>query len=121
MTAMCRREVMTVELTVLTVPGCPNGPALLEALAEVRAKIPGAQLVSHVVQDEAEAIRLGMHGSPTLLIDGTDPFAAPGTPASVSCRIYRDETGQARGAPPIEALALALRQAAASSADSGDA
>jgi hypothetical protein len=70
-----------------------------------------------VVQDEAEASRLGMHGSPTLLINGVDPFAAPGTPASLSCRVDRDETGQSQGAPSLAALRMALRKAAGASGD----
>jgi hypothetical protein len=58
-----------------------------------------------------------MHGSPTLLINGVDPFAAPGTPASLSCRVYRDETGQGQGAPSLAALRMALRKAAGASGD----
>jgi hypothetical protein len=46
------------------------------------------------------------------LIDGVDPFAAPGTQAGPSCRIYRDEVGHTEGAPSSAALRLALRQAA---------
>ncbi|WP_324618442.1 organomercurial lyase [Streptomyces sp. XY413] len=45
-----------------------------------------------------------MTGSPTLLLDGIDPFAVAGAPASVSCRLYRD----ADGAPSIRALRQAL-------------
>jgi hypothetical protein len=105
-----------LELTVMTVPGCPNGPALLSPLAEALADHPGARLIRCVVRDETEAVRLGMHGSPTLLVNGVDPFAAPGTPASLSCRFYRDETGRSRGAPSAAALRLALRQAAGASA-----
>ena len=34
-----------------------------------------------------------MAGSPTLLIDGVDPFAAPGQrDCGMSCRLYRDQT-----------------------------
>lgn len=101
-----------LELTVLTVPDCPNEPVMLERLAEVLADHPGARLVSRVVHDEAEAVRLGMHGSPTLLVNGVDPFATSGTPASVSCRIYRDQTGHTGGAPTAAALRLALQEAA---------
>ena len=32
-----------------------------------------------VVQADDQAARVGLRGSPTLLIDGTDPFAEPGT------------------------------------------
>src|SRR5487761_453325 len=101
-----------LELTVLTVTDCPNGPVLLERLAGLLTDHPDARLVHHVVRDEAGAAQLGMHGSPTLLVKGGDPFAAPGTPVSVSCRIYRDETGHPGGAPPVAALRLALQNAA---------
>jgi len=60
------------------------------------------------VADEREAAEAGMHGSPTLLIDGVDPFAQPGQAASVSCRFYPDATGHLAGAPPLEALRQAL-------------
>ena len=65
-----------------------------------------------VIQDEAGAARYGMHGSPTVLVNGSDPFAAPGTPASLSCRLYRDQGGPAGGAPSVAALREALRHAA---------
>ncbi|GII54152.1 hypothetical protein Pth03_25410 [Planotetraspora thailandica] len=100
-----------LELTVLTVPDCPNDPVMLERLAEVLADHPGVQVVRQVVRDEGDAARFGMHGSPTLLVNGVDPFAAPGTPASMSCRIYRDETGQTGGAPSVAALRRALEEA----------
>jgi hypothetical protein len=54
-----------------------------------------------------------MHRSPTLLIDGVDPFAAPGRPPSRSCRLYRDAEGHADGAPPVDALRRVLEQASA--------
>lgn len=100
-----------LELTVLTVPDCPNDPVITERLTEVLADLPDARLVRHVVQNEADAARHGMHGSPTLLVNGVDPFAAPDTPASVSCRIYRDETGHTEGAPSVGALRRAIEQA----------
>ena len=55
-----------------------------------------------------QAERWGMHGSPTVRVDGRDPFAAPGTPASVSCRLYREEDGRAQGAPSVARLRQAL-------------
>ena len=56
------------------------------------------------------ALRPGkrMHGSPTLLVDGTDPFAVPGQPPSLSCRLYRDAAGRMSGAPTVEALRRVL-------------
>lgn len=100
-----------LELTVLSVPGCPNEPVLRDRLAHVLAGYPEARVTVTVVETEAEAGRYGMHGSPTLLVNGTDPFALPGMPASVSCRVYRDETGGTSGAPSVAELAEALRGA----------
>lgn len=100
-----------LELTVLAVPGCPHEPVLRERLTEVLAEHPDVRVVHGVVHDEADAARLGMRGSPTLLVNGVDPFAAPGVPVSVSCRIYRDETGWPGGAPSVTMLRQALAQA----------
>lgn len=52
-----------------------------------------------------------MTGSPTLLIDGTDPFAVPGQAPGLSCRLYRDETGRLVRAPSVEDLRRALERA----------
>lgn len=101
-----------LELTVLTVPDCPNEPVLVDRLTQALDGRPDARIVRRVVETEADAARWGMHGSPTLLINGVDVFAAPNTAASVSCRIYRDETGPTGGAPSIAALREALRHAA---------
>ncbi|MFE2864874.1 alkylmercury lyase family protein [Embleya sp. NPDC059259] len=60
------------------------------------------------VRDEAEATRRGMTGSPTVLIDGVDPFAPAGAVPSVSCRLYRDADGRTEGAPSVQALRRAL-------------
>lgn len=100
-----------MELVVLTVPDCPNGPVLEERLAEVLADRPRVSVVRRVIGDDAGAARLEMHGSPTLLVDGVDPFAEPGVPASVSCRIYRGQDGRVEGAPSVAALRQVLEAA----------
>jgi hypothetical protein len=67
-----------MELTVLAVPGCPKAPLLEQRLARLLAGRPGARVSRHVVGSDEEAARLGMSGSPTLLIDGREPFLGPG-------------------------------------------
>ncbi|MBH1938033.1 hypothetical protein I5Q34_27835 [Streptomyces sp. AV19] len=99
-----------MDLVVLAVPDCPNAAVLLERLEQVLPDDAAPAEVC-VITNEEEADRCGMHGSPTLLIDGTDPFAAPDTAVSVSCRIYRDAGGHASGAPGVEQLADALKRA----------
>ena len=102
-----------MDLTLLTVPACPNAAVFEERLAAALADHPDRVVHRRQVADEQEAAEAGMHGSPTLLIDGVDPFAAPGQPPSLSCRLYRDATGRADGAPPVDALKRVLEQASA--------
>jgi hypothetical protein len=49
-----------------------------------------------------------MHGSPTLLINGHDPFPTPHDDHALSCRIYRDEHDQPTPAPSPAQLRNAL-------------
>jgi hypothetical protein len=52
-----------MELTILTVPGCPNSAALEERLAAVLADYPGAWSVRRrQVAEEREAAEAGMAG-----------------------------------------------------------
>lgn len=68
-----------------------------------------------------------MAGSPTLLIDGVDPFATPqdsDCDCGVSCRLYRDHQGQIVAAPSVEQLreviTTAANAATAATAESGE-
>ena len=75
-----------MELTVLAVPDCTNVPVLQQRLAEVLADWPGVTLQWRVIADMAEAVRWRMHGSPTLLVNGHDPFAQAGSSPALACR-----------------------------------
>jgi hypothetical protein len=97
-----------LQVTVLAMPGCPNVARLEERLAPLLAERPDVTVSRVVIATEEEAARRGMHGSPTILVDGVDPFAASGCPASLSCRLYRDSAGQADGAPAVSQLRHAL-------------
>jgi hypothetical protein len=96
-----------MELTLLTVPGCPHREVFEQRLALALAG-RAAVIVRREVSDVARARQLGLRGSPTLLIDGVDPFAAPGEPASLSCRLYRLPDGSVDGAPSVDQLRAAL-------------
>jgi len=100
-----------MELTVLTVPGCPNAAAFEERLAAALAGHPDAVVRRRQVADEREAAETGMAGSPTLLINGLDPFAAPGQVPGLSCRLYWDAAGRPARAPSVEDIRRALEQA----------
>jgi hypothetical protein len=96
-----------VRITVLSVPDCPNAPVVEERLARA---LDGrdADVERIEVGSPEQAVRLGMTGSPTVLIDGVDPFAVPGVPASLSCRLYRGPDGRAERAPSLADLRRAL-------------
>lgn len=91
-----------MKLEVLHVPDCANLTPLLERLAEV-TDLP---VTTRMIRSDEEAERFGMAGSPTLLVDGVDPFA--GGECSVSCRLYRDESGRAVAVPSVVQLRAVL-------------
>ena len=94
-------------ITVLAVPDCPNAPVVRERIA---AALEGHAVAVEFVEvsDEATAARWHMTGSPTLLLDGVDPFAVPGTRPSLSCRLYRHADGTTDGAPSVADLSWML-------------
>jgi hypothetical protein len=89
-------------------PGCPHAAVLETRLAELLADHPDIRVTSQLVVCEADAERLGMTGSPTLLADGADPFARPGQQPSISCRLYLDEHRRPAPAPSPAQLRDAL-------------
>jgi Alkylmercury lyase len=106
-----RPQVTTqrVGVEVLTVTDCPHRGLTLARLRAALDRVGLADVVvtERVIDDPAEAIAAGMHGSPTILVDGHDPFAESGTEPSVSCRLFRTPNGD-DGAPSVEALVVAL-------------
>ena len=97
-----------MKLEVLHVTDCPNLRPLLDRLAEA-TDLPVA---TREVTTDSEASTLGMNGSPTLLVNGIDPFASDDQCAcGVSCRLYRNEEGRIVPAPSVEQLRDALAEA----------
>ncbi|MFD9669780.1 alkylmercury lyase family protein [Rhodococcus sp. NPDC059968] len=101
-----------MRVEILQVPDCPHVRLLEQridsAVAGTRAEV---EITHRVLDDAADAADAGMTGSPTLLVDGTDPFAAPGLAPSVSCRLYPTGDGALEGAPSVAALRQALHLA----------
>ncbi|MDQ6840406.1 MAG: thioredoxin family protein [Actinomycetota bacterium] len=82
---------MHVEL--LYFEGCPNCPTAEARLREALAAL-GQRSVAvtyQVVSSPEQAERVGFRGSPTILVNGTDPFARPDDPAGFACRLYRHD------------------------------
>ncbi|TDO44719.1 alkylmercury lyase-like protein [Kribbella sp. VKM Ac-2527] len=96
-----------MKLEVLHIPDCPNLPPLLERLAAA-TDLP---ITTRVIDSDNAATEFGMAGSPTLLINGVDPFAADDGDCGVACRLYRDQDGRIVPAPSIEQLRKAITAA----------
>lgn len=62
-----------------------------------------------LVASPAEAVAAGLHGSPTILVNGNDPFPHRAEDAW-SCRLYANEGG-VEGAPSVRALVEVLSEA----------
>jgi hypothetical protein len=108
-----------MRITVLTVPDCPNGPVVRERLtAALAGRAATVEFVE--IDQQSEAARWGMTGSPTVLLNGVDPFPVPGAVPSMSCRLYRGEGGRTSGAPGVEALRQALSGAELTQAPQGE-
>lgn len=93
---------MNIELRYFN--DCPNWRT---TEAVVRGVLDELGLVATVtlrlVETQDEAVVLRFQGSPTLVVDGVDPFADPEAPIGLACRIYRTETGMA-GSPSSDQL-----------------
>ena len=100
-------------IKVLYIEGCPQWQAALR-MARSAARMAGAAEVDVLVieiRDSAQALSLGFAGSPTILVDGRDPF--PGTPTpDLACRTFQTPDGPAP-LPDSRALTEAIRAALA--------
>lgn len=60
-----------------------------------------------VVRTPEDAERVGFKGSPTILLDGWDPFPPPSPPVGLSCRVFETDAGQGHS-PSVEQLVSAF-------------
>ena len=100
-------------MTVLYFGGCPSWQTVIERVHAAAALTGVAvQVSTQAVESTEEAHRLGFTGSPTILLDGTDPFAQPSEIPALACRVYATADGLA-GSPTIDQLADALTRRSA--------
>ncbi|TFV91512.1 thioredoxin family protein [Blastococcus sp. CT_GayMR16] len=98
-----------MDVTLLYFDDCPNWQVADERLREALALADrdDVQVERRLVVTSEQAEATGFRGSPTVLINGRDPFADPDTPVGLSCRVYRTATGLT-GAPTVEQLLAVL-------------
>lgn len=90
-------------------PACPNwGRA--EGLLRQALQIVGdsdVRLTLEVIETPEQAVAARFPGSPTILIDGRDPFSDGRMEFGLACRVYWTPDGL-RGTPTLEQIVTAL-------------
>lgn len=100
---------MGVEIVVLQTDACPHVELARQRITEALATVDvEATVTSEVVTTQEAARRWGFAGSPTILVDGRDPFPTSGG-AALACRLYTTEAGM-QGAPTVAQLVEVLRR-----------
>lgn len=97
-----------MRLQILHVLDCPGAEFLDRRLGPLLQARPEIEVIRQVVTTDDEAKRLGMMGSPTILVDGTDLFPGRARQPSLSCRLYPDDQGRLGPAPTSSQLRQAL-------------
>lgn len=98
-----RFTIRVVNVTLLYFDDCPNWTVAdghLRTLADERSDLVIERRVVDTVE-EAEAA--GFRGSPSIIVDGVDPFADADAPVGLSCRVYQTPDGFV-GAPTLDQL-----------------
>ena len=99
-----------MDVTLLYFDDCPNWTEADGHLKALAAEFPSMVLTRHLVDTPEEAERTGFRGSPSVLVDGVDPFADADAPVGLSCRMFSTPDGMA-GSPTLEQLREALSRA----------
>jgi len=100
-------SVEVVEITLLYFDDCPNWTETDGHLAQLQTEYRDLAIARRLVNTPEEAEQVEFRGSPSVLVDGIDPFADPDAPIGLSCRIYQTPGGPA-GSPTIDQLRSAI-------------
>jgi hypothetical protein len=84
--------------------GCPNW----EATRDLVVAVTGVEPVLRRVATAEEAEVIGFRGSPSILVDGVDPWEGQSGDVGLACRVYRTAEGRMLGAPTEAMVRAAL-------------
>lgn len=89
-----------MQVTIQYFEGCPHWKLAQERVRKVLRdlSIGDVTLEHQLIDSPGTAERIAFRGSPTILIDGRDPFATGAGPVGLTCRVFRTEDGP-QGAP----------------------
>jgi hypothetical protein len=102
---------MNVEL--LWWAGCPSTNVVHSQLAVIMSDIgyDGTEIHMREITSIEQAVAEHFLGSPTIRLNGVDPFATDHVPPSLSCRIYHLRDGRVSPTPDPDELREALMRA----------
>ncbi len=89
-----------MNITIQYFDGCPHWKLADQRVHNVLRHLDrrDVKLAHQLIDSPESAEREQFRGSPTILINGRDPFAGPEQPFGLSCRVYETEDGP-QGAP----------------------
>jgi hypothetical protein len=98
-----------VRVELLYFDGCPNWTVADERLTEAlrAAGRDDLDVNRRRVETAVEAEELEFLGSPTIRVDGTDPFASGAEQVGLACRVYATPDGRS-GSPTTDQLVAVL-------------
>ena len=99
-----------MHVSLLYLEDCPSWQVAEDRLTEALhlLGLPDQGVERLLIATDEEARAAHFRGSPTILIDGEDPFAGDDPPRfGLMCRVYRTDTGLA-GSPSVDELVAAL-------------
>lgn len=102
-----------MKVQLLYFDGCPHWTVMEERLRGALKVSGNAVTIERCLvetQEAADAYRFA--GSPSILLDGRDPFPSTSGGFGLTCRVYSTPEGPA-GVPTMEQLAAAVRGEAA--------
>ncbi len=100
-----------MDITLQYFDSCANWKTTNAHLRQLIADRGVDTTVEYQLIDTLEAAeKHEFRGSPTVLIDGVDPFAEADAPIGLACRIYQTEHGPA-GSPTLAQLERAIAAA----------
>lgn len=98
-----------MEVQLVYFDGCPHWSVAEERLRSALTRVGREdEKIRHVlVATSEDAESLGFIGSPTILVDGLDPFAIGGEQPALACRVFSTPEGR-DGSPTVEQLVEVL-------------
>lgn len=101
-----------MEVTLLYFDGCPNWTVARDRLQEALrlARLEDTRVSLRRVTSPQAAEAVGFRGSPSVLIDGRDPFGGEAVAGVFACRVYQTPAGP-QGVPSLGQFVEALEAA----------